>query len=163
MNLDVPFSTDRKADPTAAQPPLAPSSSPSAPVATGSTAKTIAYMLARGNFPEEIQAATGLSPVAIRLAINDSKIRALVAEIIAEEKDFDPRVLFRSYLTQAVQALGEIVMSSAARPGDRISAAKEIISRNLGNIPIGIEQKAKKDPVAEYNELKRLQQSTSLR
>lgn len=128
----------------------------------GGHARTVAYMLARGSFPEDIQLATGLNEKQVRLLMTDNEVKETVRSIVSEEKDLDPRILLRSYLPAAIQLLGEATMNSALHIRDRVAAAKEILNRNLGAVPIGPEPKAKRNPVEEYNELVRAQNSTSV-
>ncbi len=117
--------------------------------------KTVAYMLARGQFPEDIQLATGCSAQQVRLWINEPSTKALVRKIISEEKEFDPRMLARSFLPAAIQCLGEIVTNDKLHPNSRIAASKELIAMNLGRVPLGPEPKPIKNPVEEFNELQR--------
>lgn len=128
----------------------------------GGHARTVAYMLARGSFPEDIQLATGLNEKQVRLLMTDNEVKETVRSIVSEEKDLDPRILLRSYLPAAIQLLGEATMNANLHIRDRVAAAKEILNRNLGAVPLGPEPKARKNPVEEYNELLRAQNSKSV-
>lgn len=119
--------------------------------------KAIAFLLAKGHTIQQLGVATGLSEDLVRYHINQPDIKLLVRETIENEKDFDPKMLFRSFLVPAIQALGSIVMNDQAPIAQRSAAAQFIINRNFGPDPVeGSDgKKSFKDPVEEFNYLQR--------
>ncbi len=121
----------------------------------GSLKRTIAYMLAHGQTPQEIHGATGLSINQVGLIIRSKDVKDLCAEIISTEKDFDPKMLLRGLAADAINCLGDIVRNPLSRNEHKIAAAKEILSRNFGSTPVGSAPPEKLDPVVEYQNLLR--------